>query len=49
MQDRVEMALLFSEEAESGSDAELNGYGGTEGLFQSIKRRGNGNRFTAGR
>lgn len=40
-EDRVEMALLFGEEADSGSLAEQNGYGGTEGLFQSIKRRGN--------
>ena len=40
-EDRVEMALLFGEEADAGSGAEQNGYGGTEGLFQAIRRRGN--------
>ena len=40
-EDRVELALILGEEAEAGSLAEQNGYGGTEGLFQSIKRRGN--------
>ena len=40
-EDRLEMALLLGEEAESGSDAETAGFLGTQGLFNAIQVRGN--------
>ena len=40
-EDRLELALLLGEHAEDASDAQRNGFKGTEGLFQSIRTRGN--------
>ena len=40
-EDRMELAMLLGEKAETGSAAEQAGYGGTEGLFESIRTRGN--------
>ncbi len=40
-EDRLEMAMLLGEEAETGSDAITAGYLGTEGLFAAIESRGN--------
>ncbi len=40
-EDRLELAMILGERAESGSAAEAAGYGGTEGLFEAIKTRGN--------
>lgn len=41
-EDRMELAMLLGQKAESGSDAEAAGFGGTEGLFDAVKERGNG-------
>ena len=40
-EDRLELSLILGERAEAGSAAEAAGYGGTEGLFESISTRGN--------
>lgn len=40
-EDRIELALLQGESAEAGSEAGAAGYDGTEGLFESIRTRGN--------
>lgn len=40
-EDRIEMGLLLGEEAEAGSAAGSAGFDGTEGLFESVKTRGN--------
>ena len=40
-EDRLELSLILGERAEAGSAAEQNGYGGTEGFFESIRKRGN--------
>jgi hypothetical protein len=40
-EDRVEMGLLQGEAAEAGSEAEAAGFDGSEGLFESIRVRGN--------
>lgn len=40
-EDRLELALVNGEKADIGSDAEANGTTGTEGLFESIRERGN--------
>jgi hypothetical protein len=40
-EDRLELALLNGEKAETGSDAETAGLLGTEGLFEAITKRGN--------
>lgn len=40
-EDRLELAMILGERAETGSDAELAGLGGTEGLFEAVKTRGN--------
>jgi len=40
-EDRLELALVNGEKAETGSDAETNGTTGTEGLFEAIRERGN--------
>lgn len=40
-EDRVEMAMLLGEAAEAGSGAESAGYDGTEGVFESVRTRGN--------
>lgn len=40
-EDRMELAMLLGEKAESGADAEAAGFGGTEGLFEAVRTRGN--------
>ena len=40
-EDRIEMGLLLGEEAEAGSAAGSAGYDGSEGLFESVRTRGN--------
>ncbi len=40
-EDRMELAMILGQKAESGSDAEAKGFGGTEGLFDAIRDRGN--------
>lgn len=40
-EDRLELAMLLGNKAEAGSDAENEGYKGTEGLFEAIEKRGN--------
>ncbi|QQV89721.1 structural protein /major capsid protein [Cellulophaga phage Calle_1] len=40
-EDRIEMGLLQGESAEAGSEAGAAGYDGSEGLFQSVRTRGN--------
>ena len=40
-EDRLELAFLLGEQAEAGSDADSEGYRGTEGLFSAIESRGN--------
>jgi len=40
-EDRIEMGMLQGEEAEAGSEAAAAGYDGTEGLFDSVRNRGN--------
>jgi hypothetical protein len=41
-EDRMELAMLLGQKSEAGSAAEAAGFGGTEGLFDAIKDRGNG-------
>jgi len=41
-EDRLELSLLNGQIAEAGSDAQAAGFGGTEGLFDAIRKRGNG-------
>ena len=40
-EDRLELALINGEKADTGSAAEANGTTGTEGLFEAIRERGN--------
>ena len=40
-EDRLELSQLLSERAQGGSIAQRNGRNGTEGLFESIRSRGN--------
>lgn len=40
-EDRIEMGLLQGEAAEAGSAAEAAGFDGSEGLFESLRVRGN--------
>jgi hypothetical protein len=40
-EDRLELAMILGNKAEAGSDAEAAGFKGTEGLFESISKRGN--------
>lgn len=40
-EDRIEMGLLQGETAEAGSEAGSAGFDGSEGLFESVKTRGN--------
>ena len=40
-EDRLELSMINGNLAEVGSDADAAGYGGTEGLFESITTRGN--------
>ena len=40
-EDRLELALILGQKAESGSAAETAGYLGTEGMFEAIETRGN--------
>ena len=40
-EDRLELAMILGEKSETGSGAEAAGFGGTEGLFEAIKDRGN--------
>lgn len=40
-EDRVEMGLTLGVDAEAGSDAAVAGYEGSEGLFDSVRNRGN--------
>lgn len=40
-EDRLELAMVNGEAAEAGSDAQVAGYEGTEGLFEAIRVRGN--------
>jgi hypothetical protein len=40
-EDRLELSMLLGNKAEAGSAAEVAGYGGTEGFFESIEKRGN--------
>lgn len=40
-EDRVEMGMLQGELAEAGSEAKAAGFDGSEGLFQSVRKRGN--------
>lgn len=40
-EDRLETSLILGERAEAGSAAELNGFTGTEGMFEAIRKRGN--------
>ena len=41
-EDRMELAMLLGQKSEAGSAAEAAGFGGTEGLFDAVKDRGNG-------
>lgn len=40
-EDRIEMGLLLGQDAEAGSDASVAGFDGSEGLFESVRSRGN--------
>ena len=40
-EDRIELGLLQGESAEAGSEAGAAGFDGTEGLFESVRTRGN--------
>ena len=40
-EDRMELAMILGQKADTGSDAEVAGYGGTEGLFDAVRDRGN--------
>lgn len=40
-EDKLELALMISQKADTGSDAERFGYTGTEGGFEAIRNRGN--------
>ena len=40
-EDRLELAMFLGEKADTGSGAEVAGYGGTEGGFEAIRTRGN--------
>jgi len=40
-EDRIEMGLILGNTAEAGSDAKTAGYDGSEGLFDSVRDRGN--------
>ena len=40
-EDRIEMGLLLGNEAEAGSGAATAGFEGSEGLFESVRTRGN--------
>ncbi len=40
-EDRLEIQLLLGQSSEAGSGAELGGFQGTEGLFESVETRGN--------
>jgi len=40
-EDRIEMGLILGNSAEAGSDAKSAGFDGTEGLFDSVRDRGN--------
>lgn len=40
-EDKLEISLIVGKQAEAGSDALAAGYGGTEGLFDAIRTRGN--------
>lgn len=40
-EDRIELGLLQGEAAEAGSEAAAAGYDGAEGLFESVRTRGN--------
>lgn len=40
-EDRIEMGLLLGNEAEAGSGAAAAGFEGSEGLFESVRTRGN--------
>ncbi len=40
-EDRLELAMILGNKAEAGSDAEVAGFKGTEGFFESIEKRGN--------
>ncbi len=40
-EDRLELAMILGNRAEAGSAAEVAGYKGTEGFFESIEKRGN--------
>jgi hypothetical protein len=39
-ENRLELAMILGEIAEPGSEAHAAGYGGTEGMFEAIRRRG---------
>jgi hypothetical protein len=41
-EDRLELMMMVAEKAEVGSGAQVAGYGGTEGMFEAIRKRGNG-------
>ena len=41
-EDRLELAMILGQKAQTGSGAEAAGYGGTEGLFEAVDTRGNG-------
>jgi len=40
-EDRLETSLILGEKAENGSAAQANGYAGTEGFFEAVRKRGN--------
>lgn len=40
-EDRLELAMILGNKAEAGSDAQVAGFEGTEGFFESIEKRGN--------
>ena len=40
-EDRMELAMLLGEKADSGTGAATAGFGGTEGLFEAVRTRGN--------
>jgi hypothetical protein len=40
-EDKMELAMILGQRADSGSAAEASGYGGTQGLFDAIRERGN--------
>lgn len=40
-EDRLETSMILGERAEAGSVAEANGFTGTEGMFEAIRKRGN--------